>query len=593
MPRNIQRRSSEQQALQKELDRKLAAQGKFDKEIVKASLGSAEREYTIEHHKGGIKGAYTTLKEIILRMLGLQKRAHEQLGRSIKERSLAYVRDGKMRLFLKQEKRIIRQQIKGLFQEVLKARKGNKGSRSRFNTHWKALLKRFEGDKTALRECVHESLVTLRDRKLKSLAIISDEDLRGFDREGIKLLFKELKRISESRNFVLGVDLQERIERYTSITQVNGALKVLGGGAVNTVYSGTMQRPDGSVFKGVFKPEATSLPRHIKLRERVFGTAARAGIPVGEDAFLSERAIATYRLGEALWGSGESNNVVVRTEFAVLSAPTVDKEGKPLAGLSAQRGIVMEMASGGSPKVIEEVQRPLDKTIPAEAKILSFWSELQSSGLKEPTPLELTVLRRNLSCRKLEFKNGEFIRTDAKIENLDPKNPLTMEGLIKLQCLDWITGESDRHPENYFVTEKGHVMAIDSDCSFGKDAVKPGVDVRNQGGMVPNNGSLMLRLTPVVTRRIADAVFHLTEEAIRSSLRGLVNHEEVDATLERWNLLKKHIDSNKCLIVDTAEALISSDVQSLQDSNNSYIGRELIAYQANAAGGWNYLRRPR
>lgn len=68
--------------------------------------------------------------------------------------------------------------------------------------------------------------------------------------------------------------------------------------------------------------------------------------------------------------------------------------------------------------------------------------------------------------------------TTLNLKELTPRNPTTAEGLLKLQIKDFITGECDRHPENYFIDDLGKVKGIDEDCCFGVNAAPEGVDVR-------------------------------------------------------------------------------------------------------------------
>src|SRR5581483_2212877 len=116
---------------------------------------------------------------------------------------------------------------------------------------------------------------------------------------------------------------------------------------------------------------------------------------------------------------------------------------------------------------------------------------------------------------------------------------------------DIIMGECDRHPKNYFINEKGEVIGIDEDCCLGKNAIPEDVDVRKQIGLVPNKGSLMLRMPGVITQEIYDNIQNLDLKKLADELKPYVSQEEIDATLVRVKNLKEHVeDRNKCLLVN-------------------------------------------
>lgn len=254
----------------------------------------------------------------------------------------------------------------------------------------------------------------------------------------------------------------------------------------------------------------------------------------------------------------------------------------------------MEKAQGSTPKITGFLQKELK---PDQYKHLL-------DGPEKPTPRQLKYIATELKLREVVVETDEsgkwkLIGTSATFENLNPKNATTAEGLLKLQIKDWITGECDRHPENYFIDDDGKVTGIDEDCSFGVNAVPEDVDdVRSQSalkGFIPNNASLMLRLPPVITADIKAAVNNLyqNKDELRTTLKAHISEKEIDATISRLEKLHKHINNEfDCRVVNSSEELLSPDAQKSVDTNNSYWARELVVYSQDEKG-WNHLRAHR
>lgn len=145
-------------------------------------------------------------------------------------------------------------------------------------------------------------------------------------------------------------------------------------------------------------------------------------------------------------------------------------------------------------------------------------------------------------------------------------------------------------------------------------------DVRAQGklaGIVPNQGSLMLRMPAVITKEIFNIINNLHPNDIARLLGPYVTEAEIAATIVRLNLLKEHInDESKCMVVQKMEDIflkkletkpqkisveeesryqqqetdiLTSDAARRINSNNSYWARELYLFDSSEKN-WNYLR---
>ena len=427
---------------------------------------------------------------------------------------------------------------------------------------------------------------SLNEKQINKIASMSEYDLRGFDREVMEkvLIITKLK-LQECGNIKKAEQLDSRIKNLqtTKIISVTPEkMQKLGGGAVNVVYKVTYKKND-STLKAVFKPDPADLDPLTQFREQHFGTAAASGIPPGVDAHLPARAVASSVVDGLLYGD---DRISVKTQYAIVNG---------------QRGILMEKATGSSPKVTKTEEReidPEDKTV-----VFKFIHEQMKADPKFLlNPVNRQQIAILLKCRsvKIELDDNmklKFFGTFAEIQHLEPENATTAEGLVRLQVKDYITGECDRHPENYFIDADGNVKGIDEDCCFGVNAVPEGVDVRGQEslkGIIPNNASLMLRMPPVVTEKIRDEIADLAGkiDELRESLEQYISPEEIAATLQRLTTLHAHVTSENCLVVQNAEGLLTDVAQHRIDTNNSYWARELVVY-AEDKNGWNYLREHR
>lgn len=426
-------------------------------------------------------------------------------------------------------------------------------------------LKQSDGWENALSTVVGE----LNEQGLKTLSSLTAVSVRGYDRGVLFTMLKAVETTIKTKQLSVPSAIQQNLsDTIASLYEApiaNPNLIPLGEGKVNTVYSVTY---NGQTEQEVFKPD---LSGKTAFTQKLWGSAAGAGIPSGIDAHFQSRAVASSEVDQLLFGD---KPISVKTRFATL-------RGK--------RGILMEHAVGASPKVTE-------KTVvisPAQLK------SLQGIGINtaKPTAEDLKEIAHNLKLSKVEVTNGKLTGTSRTFTNFSPDNSTTAEGLLKLQVLDWICGQVDRHPGNYFVDQNnGTVKGIDQDCAFGVNAVPVGVDVREQKklkGIVPNMGSLMLRMPPVVTKDVLANINALSnnKEGLKTSLKRRLTDAEVDATIRRLDMLHAHVNSKACIVVETKDDLLSENAKKALNPDNSYWAREVYKYNSDEKN-LNYLRNP-
>ncbi len=389
-------------------------------------------------------------------------------------------------------------------------------------------------------------------------------NLRGCDRQMLSVLLNELETRCQTESLQFPSELKELLADMKGDKNPPGAVRLeeLSRGAVNTVYKFT---ENGKVY--VFKPDPSELKVTTKVKERLFGTAVASGIPPGAGAHLPHRAVASDIVAKLL---NPQASVSVETNFAVING---------------QRGIVMELAGGESPVIESRMTKVISQLSQAEQELVGTFRD---SG-------DLQQLARYLDAEFVEIKNDTL--TSVKFASgFDPANAATAEGLVDLQIMDIITGQCDRHPGNYKVAPDGSVKAIDNDCSFGVNAIPDKVDVRGQRalmGFIPNNGSLMLRMPPVVNeaqkQRINDLYNNRTE--LKKQLGPHISDAEIAATMTRLEKLHAHINSNACYVLSQGDNFLSPEAVKLMNPDNSYWAREVMVLNPGQKGGWNNLRK--
>lgn len=152
-------------------------------------------------------------------------------------------------------------------------------------------------------------------------------------------------------------------------------------------------------------------------------------------------------------------------------------------------------------------------------------------------------------------------------------------GVIKLQLLDHLTGQGDRHGSNYFIhidaNDQAKVTGIDNDQCFGKNLTKP-QDIQKIDGNSQRWAFNGTALPPVVDTDMEQAIQSLTEGDIREMLGDKLDGDEIEAAVQRHQGLKDYVAQLKVdgLVIDPGHWGFEK-VQELLTPVNSYLGREL------------------
>ncbi|WP_208394302.1 hypothetical protein, partial [Pseudochelatococcus lubricantis] len=130
---------------------------------------------------------------------------------------------------------------------------------------------------------------------------------------------------------------------------------------------------------------------------------------------------------------------------------------------------------------------------------------------------------------------------DAILENGAVRRELT-----KLQLVDAIAGQIDRHGGNMLIHYDGYravVRGVDNDQCFGKHPSDPDVLYQHHGsfGTAHDNGFHGVRLPGVIDTGMASAIAKLKPQDLRAMLSDKLQKEECDAAVARLHFVKAHV----------------------------------------------------
>jgi hypothetical protein len=157
-------------------------------------------------------------------------------------------------------------------------------------------------------------------------------------------------------------------------------------------------------------------------------------------------------------------------------------------------------------------------------------------------------------------------------------DPDVRREVTKLQLLDHLVGQGDRHGNNYFIHKdssgKVIVTGIDNDQCFGKDLHDPNGIA--QGNEEHNKGFRGTLMPPVMDRDMAKAFEDMTPESLETTLAGKLSPEEIAAAKDRLAGIKLHIATLRSTnMIIGPDEWGSKKVGDALNGSNSYVGRDL------------------
>ena len=189
------------------------------------------------------------------------------------------------------------------------------------------------------------------------------------------------------------------------------------------------------------------------------------------------------------------------------------------------------------------------------------------SDPKQPPPLGL-VMERAPGKAAYEYA------TDPDVFQL----PDVRRELTKLQLLDCLTAQGDRHWGNYFIDVRQdggvRVAGVDNDQCLGRNVHDPDM-IRRGLHNTPDHGFRSCGLPPVIDRDMAQALENLTPEKVEELVDDGLWPEEVDAIKDRLANIKQHVQrleqQRRIIEPDAWGSLAATEAA---DFTNSYFARE-------------------
>jgi hypothetical protein len=355
---------------------------------------------------------------------------------------------------------------------------------------------------------------------------------RGIGPEEGKKVVDEYKR--------LGVPMTEKtmVGDFRPANEQGGATK-LGNGAFNTVYK--VQYKNG--FTGVFKAEVNS-------PKAVGDAGGWMGINV-KNPQLGCRNITAMVTNKLLgW------NVVPKVEFGIHND---------------QLGIVMELAPG-------KVRWASKEAVTLPANIVDTLKLMQKNGKDAEIRQFIESYGKSTG---IQLRVDSFGVHGFHMENpIRYDHPSVRRELVKLQWLDGINAQGDRHGGNYLVhldekTGQATVTGIDNDQAEGVNA-KNADDVK-YASTFQKQAFRGCGWPPIADTDMYKAIMSLKEEDIRQQHEGLLTPAEIDSKVARLKNAKIHMESlrtNKMLIKPTEwGGTIANDALKPGTLDN-YVGRD-------------------
>lgn len=380
---------------------------------------------------------------------------------------------------------------------------------------------------------------------------------QGKDVGGSLAKFSQAERtlLQESGHGIeLGLQYKEReipIHERTMVGEFTGENivgdpKKLTGGMCSNPYKATWHLSEDRKVIGVFK--------EAKPKEGYGPPCEKMGIDPS-DSRMAVRSIATGVVDELL-----DFGIVPETRFGTMNG---------------KLGVIVDFAPGVSPSKKVDV----DLTDTDEGQSLLPMMQNDPEYAKDMEEVGLRVV------------NGRLMKEQVYgIEDFNLDDPGLRRDLVKLQLLDALCGQGDRHGQNYIIKldSEGRyagLLAIDNDQAFGPNVRDPNELLNREMGREQlrvgdkSYGAREFRgvlLPEVIDVDMAESINKLTPEGLRSSLTGLLKEDEIQAAVDRLQVLKDHVEKleKSGQVIGIDEWGSETATNSLQNVDTSYVARE-------------------
>jgi hypothetical protein len=406
-----------------------------------------------------------------------------------------------------------------------------------------------------------------------------------------------------------GIPIHERtlVGAYTD-DQVHGEPRPLSGGAVSKPYDVTYGERRMVYKEPQFNPKTGA--------ESGYGPSSKLLGIDGERPQMTVRNVATKAVDELL-----GFNLVPETGLGVLNgklglvmsfaqgvAPRYDEDVNTTAEMWPTLGMMLSMFDDPLQAIKDGNKEALDivkDLLEASESRYELNVDITDSdmgqrilALSTGTPQEQEKAQEILGKILGRIEDGHVIQdlritaTRQRGDEVNFEDPVLRRELVKLQLLDALTAQGDRHQANYIVRHDGEgrctgLVAIDNDQAFGTRITNPndllfwtmaGRGVEGPDGVVrPGTEGLNGVMLPGVVDREMKAAFDgITPEGLRASLAGLLPAAEIDAAVQRLDVIKTHLAKleREGKIIEPGDWGGERATTALQGRFDSYVGRD-------------------
>ena len=356
-------------------------------------------------------------------------------------------------------------------------------------------------------------------------------------------------------------------------TAVNGGRGMTAQQAVALAQYGMTPGPETKFEPGHDDAHVTAIVG--KFGQGVVNAVARATYADGEVRILkAESATRGPASIEQSMGIPEDNPRYAARNLATKVADEVMQTN--LLGTTAlvmhdgKLHIAMGLATGmqGRGKTFET---PLSRNDPAHAQKFEQIDGMRGAKFNDPTEWAATLEGMRVVEHPIDRDNSNYAVTEHRpYLDLDFKDPALLQAFNKLEWLDHVTGQGDRHGGNYLIDQHADLSfrslsPIDHDGSFGPawhdmDMVKNG-----KGPVFPESSYMGAGLPDVIDAGLqATLLDPTTRTQLQARLTGLVTPSELTAAMARFDQAVTTVSDPNFLVV--------------QDwANHGYVGNDLLA----------------
>lgn len=322
--------------------------------------------------------------------------------------------------------------------------------------------------------------------------------------------------------------------------------------------------------------------------------------------FRASEAVLLHRSGLGIEGGLQYRgmDIPITPETIVTSLKHENVTGKPeMLGKGGFNTVFKVNYKTGENTTVEGIFKPLSSLDDNRAHRTERGWVAKETGVNQYNP---QIALRNLATCNVAAKLGfdvvpkTVLGTAATTEGEKPTLGLVMERaagrpaketprhlfenatvqreILKLQMLDHLVGQGDRHHNNYFIhvdaeTGKVKVTGIDNDQCFGKNLKNPNGIA--QDPYDDDNGFRGTTLPPLLDRDTANALLSMSKDDLAKCMEGM-RPSEISAAQGRLQHIQEFIGR-----MDEAGQIVSPDkfggakILEKFSSEDSYLGRDV------------------